>query len=111
METTQAADPRDAPVMAAFAAALRAAYGPRLARAVLYGSRARGEAGAESDWDVAVFLDPLGDAVAEAYRLADLGTDLLDAHGAMVHAMPFAADAYGARTLFMRRVRQEGLTL
>ncbi|MBX9700287.1 MAG: nucleotidyltransferase domain-containing protein [Acetobacteraceae bacterium] len=111
MSVTASAVTREHPVRAALRAALAEAYGPRLVRAVLYGSRARGDAGPDSDWDVAVFLEPVGDAVEEAYRLADLGTALLDAHDAVVHAMPFARDSYEARTLFMRRVRQEGVPL
>ena len=43
-------------VQARLREALQAVYGDRLARAVLFGSRARGEAHAESDYDVAVFL-------------------------------------------------------
>jgi len=36
--------------------ALASAYGDRLARAVLFGSRARGDARSNSDYDVPVFL-------------------------------------------------------
>ncbi|MBX9699177.1 MAG: nucleotidyltransferase domain-containing protein [Acetobacteraceae bacterium] len=102
---------RDHPVRAALRRALVAAYGPRLVRAVLYGSRARGDAGPESDWDVAVFLDPLGDRMAELDRLADIGTDLLYERGAVVHALPFAPDQFDARTPLMHEVRREGVAL
>ncbi len=43
------------PVLARLRTALAEAYGDRLWRAVLFGSRARGDAEADSDYDVAVF--------------------------------------------------------
>ncbi len=44
------------PVMRKFRAALDEAYGDRIERVVLFGSRARGDARPDSDYDVAVFL-------------------------------------------------------
>jgi acetyl-CoA acetyltransferase len=52
-------------------------YGDRLERVVLHGSRARGDAHEESDYDVAVFLGSMPDRVAELYRLADLSTKII----------------------------------
>ena len=43
------------PVLVRLAAELRALYGPRLERVVLFGSRARGDFRDDSDYDVAVF--------------------------------------------------------
>ena len=50
----------DDPILTRFRAALDALYGSRLERVVLFGSRARGEARQDSDYDVAVFLRDLG---------------------------------------------------
>ncbi len=44
------------PVLARFRAAVGELYGERIERVVLYGSRARGDANPDSDYDVAVFL-------------------------------------------------------
>jgi predicted nucleotidyltransferase len=43
------------PVLARFCRALTETYGDRLERVVLYGSRSRGDARTDSDYDVAVF--------------------------------------------------------
>jgi predicted nucleotidyltransferase len=48
---------RENPVLAKFSAALAEMYGDRLERVVLFGSRARGDAQPDSDYDVAVFLN------------------------------------------------------
>ena len=48
-------------VLAKFWAALHALYGDRIERIVLFGSRARGDARRDSDYDVAVFLEDLQD--------------------------------------------------
>ena len=86
-------------------------YGDRIERVVLFGSRARGDASADSDYDVAVFLCDMGDRFAEMDRLADLGTDILNETGEFVHAMPYRAGGYEERTPLMLAVRSEGVDL
>ena len=44
------------PILKRFRAALDEMYGDRLERVVLFGSKARGDAGEDSDYDIAVFL-------------------------------------------------------
>lgn len=46
----------DDPILTRFRAALDETYGSRLDRVVLFGSRARGDARPDSDYDIAVFL-------------------------------------------------------
>ena len=99
------------PVMARFRAALNDAYGDRIERVVLFGSRARGDARLDSDYDVAVFLNDFADRWEEANRIADIATDILDATGAFIHAMPYRAGAYQERTPLMHEVRREGRDL
>jgi predicted nucleotidyltransferase len=45
------------PVLKRFRAALDVLYGDRIERVVLFGSRARGDAREDSDYDVAVFFE------------------------------------------------------
>jgi uncharacterized protein len=99
------------PVLARFRAALDAMYGNQIERVVLFGSRARGDARPDSDYDVAVFLRDMSDRFAELYRLADLSTDILGDTGEFVHAMPYRAGAYDERTPLMREIRREGVEL
>jgi uncharacterized protein len=99
------------PVLICFRTALDALYGERIERVVLYGSRARGDAGPDSDYDVAVFLQDLTDPLRELYRLADLGTEILVETGQFVQALPFHAGAYDERTPLMHELRKDGVDL
>jgi uncharacterized protein len=99
------------PVLVRFRKALDDMYGDRLDRVVLFGSRARGDAHAESDYDVAVFLRDMDDRGVELYRLADLSTDIIGATGEFVHAMPYRAGAYNERTPLMLGIRTDGIDL
>src|SRR5215472_19027781 len=99
------------PLLTRFRAALAEIYGERLERVVLFGSRARGDARADSDYDLAVFLRDLTDRPAELNRLADLGTDILNETGEFIHAMPYGAGSYEERTPLMLALRSEGVDL
>ena len=103
--------PCDDPVLKQLRAALNEMYGERIERVVLFGSRARGDAHEDSDYDVAVFLRDMTDRFAEMDRLADLGTDILNETGEFVHAMPYRAGSYDERTPLMLAVRSEGIDL
>lgn len=99
----------DDPVLARYRAALDAMYGDRIARVVLFGSRARGDAHANSDYDIAVFLTSLPDRWAELDRLAILRVDFLDETGAFFDAKPYPEAEYAERTPLMHEIRREGL--
>jgi uncharacterized protein len=108
-----AGTPRDHPVLERFRAAVTGIYDERLERIMLYGSRARGDAREDSDYDVAVFLhDYTPGTSTELYRLADLSSTILDETGAFIHAMPYPAGFYNdPRIPLMYAIRAEGIDL
>jgi uncharacterized protein len=67
----------DDPVLSRFRAAVDAACGDRIERVVLFGSRARGDHGPDSDYDIAVFLNSEWDVWDETGVLARITTDIL----------------------------------
>jgi predicted nucleotidyltransferase len=101
----------DDPILTRFCAALGELYGSRLERVVLFGSRARGDARPDSDYDIAVFLDDLGNRWLEVDRIIAVVTDIIDETGAVIHAMPYRAGSYQDRTSLMREIRREGVDL
>ena len=82
------------PVLKRFRAAVGQIYGGRLERVVLFGSRARGDWSADSDYDLAVFIKDIGAFGDELDRLVDIETDILFDTGAVINALPFPAGAY-----------------
>ena len=101
----------DDPILKRFRAALDRIYGSRIERVVLFGSRARGDAHADSDYDIAVFLHDMPDRWPELDRLADLSTEFLDETGEFIHAMAYRAGSYKERTPLMHEIRGDGIDL
>jgi predicted nucleotidyltransferase len=99
------------PVLSRFHAALAKAYGDRLERVVLFGSRARGDAHPDSDYDIAVFIRNPAAWFEEIVRLADLGADILLDTGAVISAKPFQTGAYDEPSPLMDAIRNEGVDL
>ena len=99
-------------VLKRFRSAVHEIYGDRLARVVLFGSRARGDAQPDSDYDIAVFLRDMPDRFVEMQRLTDVGTAILYDTGEVVNAMPYPADSYNdPRMPLMYEIRREGVEL
>ena len=98
-------------ILTKFRAAIDGLYGNRVERVVLFGSRARGDAQDDSDYDVAVFLKDLNDRWAEADKIAIAAMNVFDETGALIHAMPYREGAYQERTPLMHEVRREGIDL
>ena len=101
----------DDPILTRLRRALDELYGERIERVVLFGSRARDDAGEDSNYDVAVFLRDLGDRWQELDRLADLRSDFLENADVFIDAKPYPAGAYRDRTTLMREIRREGIDL
>jgi predicted nucleotidyltransferase len=101
----------DRALLTRYRRALDEAYGGRLDRAILFGSRARGGARIESDYDVAVFLTDMAGFGVESRKLAEIETELLLHTGAVFNTMPFLATDYAAPTAFMAEVRRDGVDL
>jgi len=99
------------PVLVRFREALTETYADRLERFVLFGSRARGDARPESDYDIALFLRNMGNRYRELDRLAHLSSNLIDETGEVVNAIVYAAEANNERTPLMREIRLEGVHL
>lgn len=86
------------------------AFEGRVAKMVLFGSRACGEAHEESDWDIAVFLTGEPTA-ADLDRLSDLGTDLLYETGQFIQPLPLARRRLDEDSNLLKAIRSEGLAL
>ncbi|MFZ2104402.1 MAG: nucleotidyltransferase domain-containing protein [Roseiarcus sp.] len=99
------------PIMRRFRAALDEAYGDRIERVVLFGSRARGDARPDSDYDVAVFLKDMKEFGREVRVVAAIGSDILRDEGAVINAMPLPEGSYRDRTGFMGEIRRDGRDL
>lgn len=102
---------QDDPILKRFRAELDKVYGDRLVRVVLFGSRARGDARPDSDYDVAVFLRDPESFWTESKKLAKVETDILYDTLAVINALPFDQMAISRQTLFMNDVRNEGVAL
>jgi predicted nucleotidyltransferase len=100
------------PILTRFRAALGEIYGDRLERVVLFGSRARGDSEADSDYDVAVFLREMPDRWLELDRLADLRLKFLEADGPFFDVLPYLSSAYVESTMpLMYEIRREGVDI
>jgi predicted nucleotidyltransferase len=99
------------PILNRFRAALDRAYGERIERVVLFGSRARGDARPDSDYDVAVFLRDVRGFGKEAGTIAEIEADILSETGIVINALPLRAGSYRDRTGLMHELRRDGLDL
>ena len=97
------------PVIGRIKADLRALYGDRLKRVILYGSRARGDHRPDSDYDLIAILNGPIARSAERDRLVDVFSPYLWRDEIEIHVQPFEEHDLQKRTIFMYGVREEGV--
>ena len=103
---------RPDPVLEKFRTAIKSHFGDRLERVVLFGSRARGDARSDSDYDIAIFVENLGNRWRELKAIAPLSIALLEEHDAAVNAMLFPAGRWrDPASPLMHEIRSDGLDL
>ena len=98
-------------ILSKFRAALQAMYGDQIDRVVLFGSRARGDARPDSDYDVAVFLKNLENRWDEADKIALAASHITTETGEVIHAMAYRAGSDKEYTPLMYELRREGIDL
>lgn len=82
----------------------------RMAKVVLYGSRARGDARRDSDWDLAVFVRGRP-TPRDLSVLSHVAFDLLMETGSFIQAFPFPASHAQRQSSFYRNVRKDGVAV
>ncbi|CAN5584225.1 hypothetical protein BH10PSE6_BH10PSE6_20570 [soil metagenome] len=89
---------------------VESAFGERIVKMVLFGSRARGDTHDESDWDIAVFF---GDepTMEDRHRLVDLGTDVLFDTGQVIQPITLPIRRHAEESYLMRAIRSDGIAL
>jgi predicted nucleotidyltransferase len=96
-------------ILVEFKNALVQHYGERLAGLICYGSVARGEAGPESDVDLALILKGEVQPSGEIDRVVDLLADFNLRHGVLISLIPVDQETWEkTEGPFWRNVRREG---
>ena len=91
---------------------LRALYGERLTRIVLYGSQARGDAENESDIDVLVVLKGNVSPCEEVVRTLDFVTDISLKHTVVIACVFISEKQYESeQSPLLLNVRREGIPI
>jgi len=90
--------------------AIQAMPSRRIAKVVLYGSRARGEARRDSDWDLAVFVRGRPTS-RDRSILSHISYDLMMETGAFIQALPFPVDHERRDYSFYRNIREDGVAV
>ena len=99
-------------VLAAYRARLEALYGDRLKKLVLFGSRARGDAGEDSDVDVLIVLEGPINWSQEVERTGQVTSEVDIKYDVDISRAFATPDEYEHRDrAFFRNVRREGVSV
>jgi len=105
--------PRDRPepdLPARYRARVLAAFPRQIGRIVVFGSRARGEAHAESDWDFAVFFrNRPGEA--ESDKLLEIDWELGQSFGCTIQSLGLSGEEWLAGSELACNIRDHGLII
>ena len=111
MHTTLEPSVLNDPVLSTVREKLRAHYGKRLKGALLFGSRARGDHRADSDYDVAVMLADYQYTMDEVFQLAELSWEIQKTMGSIVSFKPVPPRGQWRDTPFSNEIARDGLSL
>jgi predicted nucleotidyltransferase len=92
---------------------LKELYGDNLSRVILYGSKARGDAGHDSDIDVLVVLKRMGSRYDEIHRITEISAPISLKYDLVICDLPIEEKEVLAdrKTLFVENVLKEGIEL
>lgn len=104
-------DPKADPVVASFSAEIHQRLGQRLRQLCLFGSRARGDARADSDYDMLVVVDQRSPEIRAI--VLDIEVTILDRHQALVASVIRSEDEWlrGQGYPLARNIARESVQL
>jgi uncharacterized protein len=100
------------PVVVRVKEALAAHYGDRLKQVILFGSRARGDAGPVSDWDFLALVEGVPGSMDDQLALTRVVTGPLelDLHASLA-IWPIPPHRVSTRTILFHNIRAEGVAI
>src|SRR6267142_2027764 len=99
------------PVLPIVKQALADRYGDRLQGILLYGSRARGDFGPDSDYDIVVLLDALAGPIEETLALGPVRRHVHEQTGELISIKAVPSHFLETRTGFTHELRKDGIWL
>lgn len=98
------------PILSQFHNELKAVYGSRLKKVILYGSWAAGKADDQSDIDLAIVLEGNVQPGKEIDRIIDIITDINLEHSVLLSVYPVCEDDYAnSQSPLLIKIRKEGV--